>query len=173
MKTFRIVLVASMLGISLFAVAAMAGSGGHLRSLLLGSSGLPGHGGMHHAVAGLISEMDLRPDQQAHIDAIHDILSDRLAAHHGGIAEHLEVVIGRIEDGTLNATEARLHIDAKMDTMRSTAYLVSDELIALVHSLDDEQRKMLTEHLEHAQAHLQGLEKAGLIGRDGTLGHGQ
>lgn len=119
---------------------------------------------MHGAVAELVAKLDLRPDQQAHIDTIHGILSERMTAHRAGIGEHLEVLIERIDKGSINETEAHLHIDDRIETMRSTAYLVSDELVALINSLDDQQRATLTEHLSQLQSHLQQMQEMGFLG---------
>ena len=134
-------------------------AGGFVLMAHAGPSGgvFGGHGGraahFHHAMAHLVDDLELDADQQARVGTVHETL---MARHQSLLDEHLQHVAGlaeRIENGTLDPLEARAMVDRHVEDIRLTAYTVVDEVVALVNSLDDDQRAVLLEHLEQAKTH--------------------
>lgn len=115
------------------------------------------HGGghhAHHAIAELIDDLELSQDQKARVETLHESFAglhggDRHAAH----AAHLDALIEHLETGSLDAADVRAAVDGHIEEMRALAYAAGDQLVALLDSLDEDQRATLLEHLRQAAAH--------------------
>ncbi|NJL27636.1 MAG: apolipoprotein A1/A4/E family protein [Thermoanaerobaculia bacterium] len=123
--------------------------GGHFGGRFAGGPmGAHGPLAMHFKMMQLIDDLDLTPEQQAHVEAIHQILAERgeeRREHHG---EHAQRILERLEQGSLSSEEVRPVIDGHIEQFRGVAYAISDELIALVNSLDETQRATLRAHVQ-------------------------
>ena len=67
------------------------------------------------------------------------------------VALHDELV-SQFERGPVETAEIRRAVDGQIEEMRVMAYAVTDELVALVNELDETQRGMVLEHLQHIGA---------------------
>jgi Spy/CpxP family protein refolding chaperone len=155
-----VVILIGTVGLSV--LAGVGGSGDPQSGLLsrVYHAGMRLHGGGHHEscqdehdgpcgeMARLIEQLDLTPDQHRHVERIHEIMK----AHHGSgsgsmveLHEKLVAQLGRGEE--VDRAEIRRVVDEHVAQIRSMAYAVTDELVALANSLDTRQREILQEHL--------------------------
>ncbi len=163
-------LKAALLGLALlaltligFSVAAGAGGGGWFAG-----HGRGGGHDIHAMAANLIAKLDLRHDQQVFVDSLHETLSSlhHARAEHG--PEHLHQVLQRITAGDLDPAEGRAMVDQHIEHLRTAGYQISDDLAALMNSLDEQQRALLVEHFDTLrEAHQM------LLGRDGGQASGE
>lgn len=110
------------------------------------------HGGPVQMLS-FVRQLDLREDQLQYLDNLHQIAAgvhDRRADHHG---EHAAHVAAKLTAGErFEAADARALVDGHIEQARATAYAVTDELVAFLNSLDEEQRALLAKHLDaHAE----------------------
>jgi len=153
--TLVAVVVAGLLGWSVVAESneAAGENGGFLQHLHQASYSHGDGGGHHQAMGQLIDELDLRPDQQRHMEKIHEIIG---AAHDSGndpmarLHERLVTQYGQY--GSLDSVELKQEIDGHVEEIRAVAYAFTDELVALVNGLDATQRETLLRHLQEADA---------------------
>lgn len=149
-KRLRIVGIASLVGVALW--GGLAWADGH-------ASRIVRH--LHHAVEAhermgeLITALGLNDAQYQHIENIHALMSDRLLRGDHAHGVHLAVLTTLIEDGRLSQDATRSLVDQHVDQLRHLGYQLGDELVALLGSLDEDQRAILATHLDHAAAHLQ------------------
>ena len=108
-----------------------------------------GHGafGLGAQVGHLVAELDLSPDQKQYLDNIHAIVEEKHRSRAETHGEHLQLIMGRIEQGDLDPAEVNLAIDEHLEQARIVAHDVAGELVTLVNSLDDEQRQLLADRL--------------------------
>ena len=64
------------------------------------------------------------------------------------MAELHEQLVAQFERGNLETDELRGLIDVHVEQIRERAYAVTDELVALVNTLDATQREILSKHLQ-------------------------
>jgi Spy/CpxP family protein refolding chaperone len=135
-------------GLALVGFSVVAAGGEQLRAH--GMAFLGDHGGWegHHAMFHLVEDLNLDAEQQKHIDAVHEILMSQWEGRADARDMHLQELIERVEQGTADSTEARQMIDQHLEAIRDVAYRSSDEIVALVNSLDNEQRAKVVEHLQ-------------------------
>lgn len=116
--------------------------------------GAHGHGHGHHGgdffhgVHHLLDDLELSAEQHRRVESIHETL---IGGFHGTPEDHrghLKALIERIETNTLDAQEAQQVLAQHLETIGRTLELALDETVALVSSLDDDQRALLVEHLE-------------------------
>lgn len=124
----------------------------------------------HQAIGALIQRLDLNDDQEKHIEAIHHIMAERLHAAPEAHRSHVKIFLGRVESGYIDPMEARQTVDAHINQMRHNAYRVTDEMVALINSLDSTQREILVEHLQEALHAAE--EHAQKTDADSSQGHG-
>jgi hypothetical protein len=72
------------------------------------------------------------------------------------MAEIHHQMITRVAQGELDADGVRALIDGHLEEMRSVAYAVTDELVALIDGLDSGQREILLQHLQGNHAGHEG-----------------
>ncbi|MCP4902660.1 MAG: Spy/CpxP family protein refolding chaperone [bacterium] len=128
-----------------------AGPGGKL--FTHGGGHFGGGAGMHCVMSGLIEELDLSESQHQYLENAHKVVEERVHAAMGDHGAHAEAILAQLESGDVNSAEVRQAIDEHIEAAREIAYSVSDELVAFVNSLDEEQRAKLTEHLKKAHEH--------------------
>lgn len=152
----------SFIGVTVLVAAAgltaLAGGAGHgpfaghgfFNGHSAGHGGMAGHGpfAMHCQMMKLIDDLDLTAEQKAHVETIHQTIATQLEARHQHHGEHAQALISRLGQGPLTPEEVRPVIDSHLEQFRATAYSISDELVALVNSLDDTQRATLLAHLQ-------------------------
>ena len=148
-KTLVVILTGALLAIGLigFAVGASGGAFGHGGSLSCDDA--RAH---HHHLMELIDELELNDSQRQHLDGIHHRLMARWNDRDRIHTETLAWTLERLEHGGLQGAETQMLIDQHLEELRTLAHGVSDELIALVDSLDEDQRAVLIAHLQDAQA---------------------
>lgn len=124
--------------------------------LLLGMAGLTflvmgGHGeigGHQEAMAQLIEQLELTPEQRLHLERIHELME---ATHHGSgagsMAQLHERLVAQCLDGEVETSDLRPVVDEHVEQVRGVLYSITDEFVALVKGLDPKQRQMLKEHL--------------------------
>lgn len=160
-KTLQIVAIlaaVALAGLVGFSVAAAGGGsgdedGGFLQHLHAMGHHLH-HGDHHDFMAQLIEQLELTPDQQQHLDKAHGILEAFGSDGHASLIELHEQLVGQVEQGDLETDAVRAIVDEHLEQIRSMAYGVTDELIALVNGLDATQRESLLAHLrEHGEDH--------------------
>ena len=66
---------------------------------------------------------------------------------HGSMAELHDQLVSQFEHGYIETAEIRQVIDGHVEQIREVAYVVTDELVALVNGLDAKQRETLLAHL--------------------------
>jgi Spy/CpxP family protein refolding chaperone len=165
-RIFRIgmpVLGFAVLGLVGFAFGASAGG-------FLGHGSMPfGHGGagMHCLVNQLIDDLNLTEEQQQRLDNLHQALQSKHEEKMAVQGQHHQRLVDQISQGDIDSQEVRGEIDRHLEELKTVAYTVSDELVALINSLDEEQRATLMEHIEKAHG-----EMAKLHGGCGASSHG-
>ncbi|MCP4895703.1 MAG: Spy/CpxP family protein refolding chaperone [bacterium] len=125
-----------------------AGPGGKL--FAHGGGHFGGAAGMHCMMKDFIEELDLTETQHQYLENAHTVVQEQLHAAMSDHGAHADAILAQLESGDINSAEVRLAIDEHIEAARGIAYSVSDELVAFVNSLDDEQRAKLTEHLKKA-----------------------
>lgn len=116
------------------------------------------HGGgeFGHHMAEVVERLDLSPTQAAHLEAIHRSLKSLGSGAAGSMTElHLRLV-EQFERGAVEAGALRPAIDLHLAEMQRVAYSATDELVALVNSLDADQREIMLEHLQGSTGGLPG-----------------
>ncbi len=160
-KTLQIIALAA--GIALAATAGLTvlatggdsdgKDGGSLLSRLHGDGHHSHGGGGHHdAMHAVIEDLNLNPDQAAHLDKIHEVMNSFHAKGPGAMTELHDELMAQFQQGGLDNSSMRLVVDDHVEQIREMGYAVTDELVALVNSLDTTQRDTLNRHLQEAQA---------------------
>lgn len=145
------------------------GGGSFLQNLHSMASQMHHGGGGHGHDAGdgfssdmgdLVDRLDLSEEQTERLDSIHQNLASihRKFDFHGGAADGSMVELhdrlvrqfeqGHVEDGAI-----RQMIDLHLEEIRDAAYSATDDLLALVNSLDAGQREIVLAHLQGETAH--------------------
>ena len=105
-------------------------------------------GGHHEAMAQLIQQLELTPEQHRHLERIHELME---ATHHGSgpgsMAELHDKLVAQCADGEVEAADLRPVVDEHVEQVRGVLYTLTDEFVALVQGLDARQRQILKEHL--------------------------
>jgi len=169
-RTFQILAIAlavSLVALVSFTAGSAAGSAGEdsgeggkpfMQRLHSIGSQLHPHGGGHghhgkeglwHHMSELVKQLELSQEQTERLEAIHRSLE----THHGGkadgsTAELHEQLVEQFEQGYIDADAVRGMIDQHLAEIRTMAYSVTDELLALVNSLDERQREIVLAHLQ-------------------------
>ncbi len=137
--------------------SAGGGSGESDRSLLerLHSIGLQMHGGHGHHGGGfwyhaneLVNQLDLSPEQTERLEAIHRTFESFGGMAHGSMAEIHDQLVEQFEQGYIETDAVRQTIDEHLAEIRTVAYSVTDDLLALVNGLDAGQREIVLTHLQ-------------------------
>lgn len=118
---------------------------GHLHKLGQQLHGQDDH--MDHMTR-LIEQLELTPDQQQHLEKIHEIIGAYGSGHSGSMTELHDQLVSQFEQGRLETQQIRGVIDGHVEQIRETAYAGTDELIALVNGLDSRQREIVLTHLQ-------------------------
>lgn len=119
-----------------------------------------GHGfggaGMHLLLSGLIDDLNLNDGQQQRVDAVHEIIQDHIEGAREGKETHHQRMVEILEGDIVDQAEVKENIDQHLEQARSFAYEISDELVPLVNSLDEEQRTTLKQFAEKAHGAMEG-----------------
>ena len=159
-KTFQIIAIIAAVVIvgtvTLAVVATGSDDGGqeggffkHLHGL---GQYLHGGGDHHDRMAQVIEQLELTPDQLQRFEKIHAIVANVGGGGDGAMVELHDSLVTQFEQGYVRTDEIRRIIDGQLEQIRSMAYAVTDELIALVNELDETQREVLLKHLEGTKA---------------------
>ncbi len=106
------------------------------------------HGeGRHDRMADLIEQLELTPDQVQRLESVHRI-GWQGPNPHASMAELHDLLVTQFEQGRVEGAEIRRFIDEHVEQIRLMAYDATDELVALVNSLDERQRGIVREHLQ-------------------------
>ena len=138
--------------VSLTVIATGGGSGAQGGGFLSHLHQLGRHlhdGGQHHdRMARLIEQLELTPAQLQRLEKIHEIVGSFGSEGHGSMAELHDQLVAQFEHGYIETGEIRQVIDGHVEQIRDVAYVVTDELVALVNGLDARQRETLLAHLQ-------------------------
>lgn len=153
LRILSIIGLATLVGlVGAGAFAAGAGHGpfaGHFAGHA-GGGHCASHGplGMHFRMMKLVDDLQLNPEQKTRVEAIHQILMGKFQQHHEHHGEHARVLAARLGQGPMSTEEVRPVIDQHVEQIRATAYQISEELVALLNSLDETQRATVLAHLQ-------------------------
>ena len=172
-RTFQalaIVLAVSLVALVSFTAGATAGSAGgsaggdsgengksflqRLHSIGLqlhhngGGHGHRGGGGFWHHMDELVNQLDFSQEQTERLEAIHRTFESHGGKADGSMAELHDQLVEQFEQGYIEADAVRQMIDQHLAEIRTVAYSVTDDLFALVNSLDAEQREIVLAHLK-------------------------
>ena len=116
------------------------------------------HGGVHghhgggegffRHVGELVKQLDLSPEQTERLEAIHRTLESRGVTPDGSMAELHDQLVEQFQQGYIEADAVERMIDQQLAEIRTIAYSVTDDLLALVNSLDAGQREIVLAHLQ-------------------------
>lgn len=110
----------------------------------------------------LSSELELDAAQRGRLENVAAIARERHEAFAAERPAHVEQVLAAVESGEVDEAEVHRGIDEKVDQVRATLHGVADELIALVESMDADQRARAVEHLRQAHERMAAFhERAG------------
>ncbi len=113
-----------------------------------GGHGHHGGGGFRHHMDELVNQLDLSQEQNERLEAIHRTLESHAGMPHESMAELHDQLVEQFEHGNIETDAVRQKIDQHLAEMRTVAYSVTDDLFALVNSLDAEQREIVLAHLQ-------------------------
>ena len=168
-KTFQalaIVLTVSVVALVSFTAGASGSSAGgdsaengvsfltNLHSLGLslhpsgGGHGHHGGGKFWHRMDELVNQLDLSQEQNQHLEAIHRAFESDGGMAHGSMAELHDQLIQQFEQGTIETHAVREKIDQHLAEIRTVAYSITDHFVALLNSLDSEQREIVLAHVQ-------------------------
>lgn len=116
----------------------------------------------------LSSELELDEAQRARLENVAALVRERHEAFAAERPEHVERVLAAIESGEVDEAEVHRNIDEKVDQVRATLHGVADELIALVESMDDDQRARASARLRQVQERMAAFHER----IDAGEGHG-
>ncbi|MEM1178145.1 MAG: hypothetical protein AAGM22_07370 [Acidobacteriota bacterium] len=130
-------------------------------------------GGGPVAALQFLRSLELRDDQIEHLHNIHGLVHGARDRHVGGAGSHALQVAEKLDSGELfTEDEGRAQVDFLLEHTRSTAYAATDEIVALLNSLDTEQRTLLSEHLVTVAAlHAEKAEDSDRFGHGRWLRH--
>lgn len=129
------------------------------------------HRGGGPAVFQLLRELNLRDEQIQHLENLHGIADEVRGRHAGSAGQHAAHVAEKLDSNAVfTGDEARLLVDTHLEQMRTTAYTATDEITALLNSLDADQRAVLSSHLNqvaelHAATDAEGAPGHGALAR--------
>ncbi len=112
------------------------------------SHGHRGGGGFRHHMDELVNQLDLSQEQTERLQAIHRTFESHGGKVDGSMAGLHDQLVEQFEQGHIEADAVRQMIDEQLAEIRSVAYSVTDELLALVNSLDAGQRELVLAHLQ-------------------------
>jgi Spy/CpxP family protein refolding chaperone len=150
LKTALLIGFAAALLVVVGAVAGTVGSE-HFQ----GMHGFHGKGVMHARMGYIIGKLDLNDSQMAQMEKVRDIVETRVREKAPLHREEVHELVAAISEGKVENTEVRAAIDSHLEEFRVVAYEVSDELVALANSLDDDQRATLREEIRKAHEKLE------------------
>lgn len=136
------------------AVAGMHPGAGHFLKACARMSCAHGH------LEELLDQLDLRDDQQQHVDNIHALIERRHSGWADAHQEELAALRDSIATGQVDEARVQQKIDEHLQGVREAAYEISRELVALYNTLDQQQRDVLVAHLDAAQQRMQDQHAA-------------
>lgn len=110
-------------------------------------------------IQALSEDLELGVEQRERLQRVKGIAlahRDRMEAEREARFPEL---IEAIEAGDIDAAAVRGHIDEVLADARDTLYLVADELVALVNSMDADQRERLARKLEQMHERIQAFHE--------------
>jgi hypothetical protein len=147
-KTWRLVI--GGLAATLMALVFMASCRGHHRGA---------QGRAEREVQALVDELELSPEQLQRVEQVKTLIHE----HHRQAGEEREAHFQRIRQaiaqGNVDASEVQQEMDEKIDEMRQLAHSVTDELVPLVNSLNDEQRELLLAKLDRLHSRMERFHR--------------
>jgi Spy/CpxP family protein refolding chaperone len=99
-------------------------------------------------IQALSDDLDLGEEQRARLDRVKGIARAHKQRMETEREARFPELIEAIEAGDIDAAVVRGHIDEVLADARETLYQVADELVALVNSMDAEQRERLAREIE-------------------------
>jgi hypothetical protein len=136
--------------VGLTALAAAAGCQGPDEGAADGSQeATPDH--VARRIDALASELELDQAQRARLENVAALVRERHEAFAAERPEHVERLLAAVESGEVDEAEVHRNIDEKVDQVRETLHDVADELIALVESMDADQRASAVARLRQMQ----------------------
>ena len=105
-----------------------------------------GEGFWRHA-GEMVSRLDLSPEQTERLESIHRTFESQGVAVHRSIEELHSQLIEQFRQGEIETDAVRELIDRQLSELRIVAFSVTDDLFALLNSLDREQREIVLAHL--------------------------
>ncbi len=113
-----------------------------------GDNGQRGGGGFWDHMGELVNQLDLSEEQTQRLDALHRSFESHRGMADGSMAELHDQLVEQFEQGDIEADPIRQMIDQHLEEIRTMAYSATDDLTALVNSLDEKQREIVLAHLQ-------------------------
>lgn len=107
----------------------------------------------------LAEDLDLDDAQLARVETIREILHEHRDSHVAEREEHFARLRAAVETGEVDDAEVHSRIDEKIEEIRALAHRVADEAIALVRSLEPEQRERAVERLDRIHERMQAFHE--------------
>jgi hypothetical protein len=104
--------------------------------------------GMPPGVERLAEDLSLNEEQRGHIEAVRSMLAEHHEARVADREARFQELRTMVETGEVDSEQVHGRIDEKIDEVRGLAHRVADELIALVESLEPDQRSRAVEHID-------------------------
>ena len=102
----------------------------------------------HDDIAKLIETLQLTPEQNRHMERIHELMkSHNHGDGPGSMADLHEKLLAQCADGQAETSDLRAVVDAHLEQVRGSLYSVTDEFVALMKELDPKQRQALQDFL--------------------------
>ena len=114
--------------------------------------GRHGGGGFWHHMGELVNQLELSQEQTERLEAIHRTFESLGSKADGSMTELHDQLVEQFEQGYIEADAVRPMIDEHLAEIRTVAYSVTDDLFALVNSLDEKQREIVLAHLKGGHA---------------------
>ena len=112
-----------------------------------------------------VDELDLTEEQQASLDALREMRSERSEFRREMRGGCFRDVLAGLSDGEVDAESVHADIDARFDEARGTAHERADLALAFFDSLDEEQKTLLIAEMQSVRERCQ--ERCGQDGRCG------
>ena len=113
-----------------------------------GGHGHHGAGGFWNHVDELVNQLNLSPEQNELLEAIHRTFESHGGMADGSMAGLHDQLVEQFKQGYIETDAIRPKIDQHLTEIRTVAYSVTDDLLALVNSLDSGQREIVLAHLQ-------------------------
>jgi len=107
----------------------------------------------------LADELELDEAQRGHLERIRDMAHEQRDQHVAEREEHFTELRTAVATGEVDSEEVHGRIDQKAEEITALAHRVADEVMALVRSLDQDQRQVAVERLDRMHERMQAFHE--------------